>query len=471
MAITSLPFAAAVLALLGLYYLLPRRPQLWLLLAASYAFYATWAWEFPLGLLALTVVNYLIGRRLHRGGAKAWLWGGIALNIGALVLLKSAGFFLPQVIATLGLSPGDAPAMAAQVLLPVGFSYRVLENISFLVDVSRRQIGPFPRLDHFALYGAWFPKLLSGPIERSKAFLAQLPQGRVVDNRALASGLTLILVGLVRKLVLADLLRGLIPPDLFTNPRDHLGLQLAVPMLAAVFVVYNDFAGYTDIVRGISALFGIELTRNFQAPFFSRNFGELWLRWHSSLSLWLRDYLYLPLSRALLRRDWPANSLPNLVLPPLLAMLASALWHQVAWNLLAWGALWAAFLVLGRLPALRGPVVPPDRRPRWRQGLGMAGVALLLGVSNLVFQADLARAVDFLAVLLYKPFISAKFFSMAALMLISLGVDFFQHRAGEETVFLRWPAWARAAALATALLALFLATRLTIPEPFIYQNF
>lgn len=471
MTITSFPFAVSVLVVLGLYFLLPRRGQLWLLLAASYAFYSSWSWQFPVGLLALTVVNYLIARRLWKGAGKFWLWGGILTNVLALGLLKYADFFLSDLMRALDLRYGDGLSLAPKILLPIGLSYRVLENISFLLDVSRRQLDRFPGLRDYALYVAYFPKLLSGPIERGKGFLNQLPQGRVIDNGALARGFTLIIVGAVRKLVLADLIRSLMPAGFFERPSEHLGIQLVVPMVAAVFVVYNDFAGYTDMVRGISALFGIELTRNFSAPFFSRNFSELWLRWHSSLSSWLRDYIFLPASRSLLRRGVRADAPLNLILPPLLAMLVSALWHEVSLHILLWGALWGVFLILGRIPGLRGPIVSPDRQPRWRQGLGMVRVAALLAFSNLLFQMDLPRTSDFLTILFHRPFVSAKLLSMSGLMLVSLFIDLVQHRSQDEIVFLHWRPWVRSMALAAALLALFLATRLTIPEPFIYQNF
>jgi len=468
--ITSWPFAAFVLAVLILHFALPRS-QPALLLVASYLFYALWSWHFPLLLLVLTAGNYAILLRLRAGRARSWLWTGIGWNVLALALLKYAGFYLPEVVRFMGADPAGTTAKVVAVLLPVGFSYRVLENISLLLDVSRGQLAKPPGWLEYALYVAYFPKLLSGPIERGRDFFAQLARNRVVDNEALARAVTLIALGAFRKLVLADTLRALMPPELFAAPLKYSGASLLVWLLADVFVVYNDFAGYTDMVRGVSALFGIDLSRNFFCPFFARNFTELWTRWHMSLSQWLRDYVYMPVSRALLRRSERANTATNLLVPPLAAMVVSALWHQIAWHMLAWGILWGLFLVLGRLPTLWRPIVPPDRQPRWRQVLGMARVWLMLGVSTLLFEMSLPAVRDFVVAVFLGNGPPWNSLLPYPLILVSLAIDGFQYRSGDEVVFRRWPLWARSAALAAVLLSVFLATRFKAAETFIYQFF
>jgi D-alanyl-lipoteichoic acid acyltransferase DltB (MBOAT superfamily) len=469
--LTSWPFAAFVLAVLALNFALPRRAQLWLLLAASLVFYGTWSWQFPLGLLALIAVNHWIARRLWEGSGRSWLWAGIGLNVLALGLLKYSGVFLPALVRALSDESGRGSVRFVQLVLPIGFSYRVLENISFLVDASRRQLAEFPRWPDYALYSAWFPKLVSGPIERGRAFLTQLPRGRVIDNDVVARAVTLILIGLVRKLVIADTIRGLIPAGQFVTPANHAGWPALLWLLVDVFVVYNDFAGYTDIVRGVSALFGIELARNFAAPFFSRNFSELWMRWHMSLSSWLRDYVYLPVSRALLRRSARPNTPLTLVVPPLAAMVVSALWHQAAWHMLAWGLLWGVFLFAGRIPTLWRPVVPPDRQPIVRQVAGAFGVVIMLAASNILFQMEFPVAREFVRSAFRPGAWNASLTVAGLYVLASLGIDWLQHRSGDEAVFLRWPLWGRSLALAVAILALFLSTFGGQAAPFIYQYF
>ncbi len=469
MAITSLAFALFVAATLAAFYLLPRRGQLGLLLAASYAFCATFSWPFVPVLALLTAVNYLLGRALWKRGGRALLWTGIGVNVLSLALLKYREMYLPGMIHLLGLDEADIAV--ASVLLPIGLSYRVLENISFLVDASRRQLDGFPRPLDFALYTAWFPKLLSGPIERARGFFAELARPRVIDNAAVGRGLTLVAIGLLRKLVIADSLRRLIPPQVLEAPFSPPGWHLVFWLLVDVFIVYNDFAGYTDIVRGVSIFFGIDLQRNFSAPFFARNFSEFWLRWHTSLSTWLRDYVFTPLSRGLLRRSVSPNALANLVVPPLAAMLVSALWHQASWHVLAWGVLWGIFLFLGRLPLLWRPVVPADRQPPWRQALGALGVVGMLVASNLLFRFELSDAGVFLGRTLGIGRFPPAVFTVLLLLVLSLAVDWAQHRWRDEIVFLRWPVWARSLALATVVAAAFVLTRAAAPPPFIYQGF
>jgi len=221
----------------------------------------------------------------------------------------------------------------------------------------------------------------------------------------------------------------------------------------------------------VSLTFGIELPRNFAQPFFARNFSELWMRWHISLSMWLRDYVYMPLSRAPLRRSASANPPAALVLPPLAAMLVSALWHQVAWHTLAWGLLWGVFLFLGRIPTLWRPVVPPDRWPRWRQLLGTLGVVAMLTGSNLLFEMNFRVAGEFLRAATTGARWLPGMFPAILLILASLAIDRVQARTSDETAFGRWPVWARSALLAAVLLAVFVTTRLAVPEPFIYQGF
>jgi len=184
-----------------------------------------------------------------------------------------------------------------------------------------------PDVVHFALYLAYFPKLLAGPIERARSFLPRLTAAGDVTNDVLARSATLIVIGIGRKLLIADPLFSRIPAEVTVDPLQYPAPRLLVWLVAYAFALYNDFAGYTDIVRGVSGLFGIELSRNFAAPFFSRNFTELWTRWHITLSSWLRDYIYFPLSRALVRRNPNATHFVTLFVPPMVTMLVSGLWH------------------------------------------------------------------------------------------------------------------------------------------------
>ena len=473
MIITSLKFFSLLFPLLALYYFLPRRLQNYLLLAVSYVFYAIWAWQFPIILFILTALNYKAAQRLRKGDrvVKPVLWGGVALNIAALVVFKYADFFVPQMRALVGGLGVEAFSGTLKILLPVGLSYRVLENISYLLDVYRGQIPASEDPVDFALYTAYFPKLLSGPIERARAFLPLLARQRIVDNETLKESFTLIMLGAVRKLVIADTIASITPPGVFEDPLKYSALALASWLSAYVFMVYNDFAGYTNIVQGVSGLFGIKLSRNFLTPLLSRSFAELWTRWHITLSFWLRDYIYLPLSRALLRRGYSPRGALMLIIPPLAAMVVSGLWHELRLHMVLWGILSGIYLAGGNIISRNRMIVPPDKLPVWRQGMGMVMVFTLTALSLVVFRMNLATAAAFYRGLLIWERWDMPDLRIFFLIGISLTIDVFQYRGRDEVVFTRWQTFPRSVALAVAVFAIFLATRTRAAAPFIYQGF
>jgi alginate O-acetyltransferase complex protein AlgI len=325
----------------------------------------------------------------------------------------------------------------------------------------------------FALYLAYFPKLISGPIERARSFLPRLAGARQVDGRALTRSLTLILVGMARKLLIADPLRIMTPQDVFTTPAAYAPSLLATWLLAYAFSLYNDFAGYTGLVRGISGLFGIELSSNFRQPYLARSFTEFWNRWHITLSHWLRDYIYYPLSRALLRRNPSRRSVLNLALPPLVTMLMSGLWHGASWHMLLWGGLHGVYQVVERIPSLWRPVVPSQKQPRWRQVIAAVIVFVLAVLAWLPFSMRLPAAAAFLRGLFTWTRWEAPDVRVFALIVPSVLLDWAQYHSGDEVVFLRWPRPARALALTFVVLAVVLLatqTAITAP-PFVYQGF
>ncbi|MBN2431198.1 MAG: MBOAT family protein [Acidobacteria bacterium] len=471
MHITTFEFLFYWLLVLVVYYFLPRRAQNVLLLAASVLFYGTWSWRFVGVLAILTMANFFWARLLRKGQARIpWrLWLGIGGNVGTLVVFKYADFYVPELLQLLG--GGATLEWVLKIVLPVGLSYRILENISYLVDVYRGQIPASRNLVDFGLFSFYALKLLSGPIERARSFLNRLAEPRLVDNDVIARSFTLLVIGAFRKLVIADTLAGVIPPLMFESPSAYGSWELVMGLLIYGFMLYNNFAGYTDMMRGLSGFFGLPLSSNFFCPFFSRNMTEIWTRWHTTLGLWLRDYIYLPLSRAFLRRNPNPRRWANVVVPPMAAMLVSGLWHGLSWNLVCWGALIGFFLVISRLPSLWRPLMPPDRQPMWRQLLGMGAVAVAMAFSLVLFIMDFNTAADFYE----RLFFWTKWVTPPPLAVfgvaLSLGLDICQYVRRDEVIFLRWPRWLQAVLLAAALLAIFLATRLKPAEPFIYQGF
>jgi D-alanyl-lipoteichoic acid acyltransferase DltB (MBOAT superfamily) len=476
MTITSLHFVLFTSLGLAVYYLLPRRPQNIWLLFVSYAFILSWDWMFAAVLGTVTALNFLLALRLRINdqGRRGLLWLGIGLNLLTLVSFRAAGFFLPELEAvfnSLGLS---TQAGGLHILVPLGLSYYTLQAISYLVDVYRGQMQAESDLVNFALYLSYFPKLLAGPIERARTFLPKLAQPRSVENRMIDQSVTLIFVGLVRKLLIADTLTASLIPDVFELPAKYSPPELLLWLVIYAFALYNDFAGYTDIVRGISGLFGIELSANFRAPYFSRNFTEFWQRWHITLSEWLRDYVYYPISRALSRSRSRYRILVNLIVPPLITMLVSGMWHGFSPNMILWGGLHGSYLIVERIPALWRPIVPPQNQPRWMQWLGALVVFFLVILAWVPFRGELPAAFQLWEALLNWSNIAIRYrrmFLVLPLLIISLLLDFLQYRSEDEFIFLKWSPWTKAACLAIILFWIFIVTAGNFEQPFVYQAF
>lgn len=455
MEITSFGFAAFVVGVALGHYPLPGRWQLRWLLIASYVFYWTWDWSFPALLFSLTAANYLLAFRVrqHERPSRAWLAAAIVLNLAVLAGLKYSAVW----------------TAAHPLLFPIGLSFYALQAISYLIDVARGQLARETDFVAFALYLAYFPKLLAGPIERARTFLPQLRRERVLDDERLARATALIVIGLVRKIVIADSLVGMIPREVFAHPARATGL--GVWLCTYAIALYNDFAGYTSLVRGVSSLFGIDLSPNFATPFFSRSFTEFWNRWHMTLSHWLRDYIYFPLSRALLRRNLSRTNIANLVLPPMAAMLVCGVWHGTGWGFVLWGAMHGSYLIGERLLSFSRPTTPPQQRPWWRQAIAMAIVFGLNALTLIPFRLSPPVAVEFTRLLASRRVWMVPHARLVAVLALAVAIDWVQVRHDDELAFLRWPRLVRAGLLAAALLVTWLATLSDTGAPFVYQEF
>jgi D-alanyl-lipoteichoic acid acyltransferase DltB (MBOAT superfamily) len=489
--ITSLSFAGFVAGVFVLYHQLPHRAENVWLLAASFGFYALWDWRFGLVLLGLTLVNFWLAQVLARTDSRSWLWAGIGLNILVLLIFKYNHFYLPELSHLLG----GVDLGALTLLVPVGLSFYLVQVISTLVDVRMKRIQPEKDWLLFCLYLFYFPKLLSGPIERARTFIPKLKQPRVVNADLFVRSLSLVLVGLFRKMVIADSLMALAPQDAFTNPAAYSAQHLVTWLLGYAFALYNDFAGYTSIVRGISGLLGIELSQNFIRPYSSRNFTEFWKRWHISLSEWLRDYIFFPTTRSLLKMISNRQHFINLVVPPMVTMLVSGLWHGLSWHMLVWGGLHGLYQVVERVISLRRPVRPDSELPRWRKSAAVGLVFILTVLAWVPFRMELPAALDYLSGMFNPANWANPGFRQAASDLIhgkgfwswpeyhlpdprvflvilpALWLDWRQEKWQDELFFLQWRPWMQVVLLAAALLTLLVVSGADQQVPFVYQGF
>lgn len=463
MNITSGGFAVFTLVGLMVYYWLPYRAQNILLLVLSYLFLAFWKIDFALTFAVLTLLNGLLAPHVR----KTWILRfAVVVNIAALIYFKYNDFFLPDDAGTL------------RLLLPVGLSFYVVQVIAYQLDIHRTLIEPERNWVHFALFMAYFPRVTSGPIERARSFLPQLQRHRKLDSQLFAESVTLILIGLVRKAVIADVLSVTLPDAVFQHPTQFAGAELWMWLLVYGLILYNDFAGYTSIIRGVSGLFGISLSENFNTPYFARNFTEFWQRWHITLSSWLRDYIFMPLMRGLLRQKLNSRHPLTVILPPMATMFVSALWHEVSFNMLVWGGLHGGYQVVERCRSVWFPSKPPQFHPLWRQVVGIGLVFLLTLLAWIPFRADMNTTLAYWGRLFsleqWTGFnVSRPDRVMLVLLLgLALILDVVHARFG-EVGYLNLPPLAKAILINAVILAIVLASAAKGENslPFIYQNF
>ncbi len=346
MLFNSYVFPVFFLAVYAAYVLLRRRWR-WqnrLLLVASYVFYGYWDWRF-LSLLALsTIIDYNVGRWLgqtEQPRRRRWLLAAsVVSNLGILATFKYFNFFaesFAQCLAAVGFAADYA---TLNIVLPVGISFYTFQTLSYTIDVYRRKLEPCRRLENLALFVAFFPQLVAGPIERAGRLLPQITQPRRVTATRIDAGLALIIWGYFKKVVVADNI-AVVADAVFNNYHDHAGLDLVIGALAFTVQIYGDFSGYSDIARGTAKLLGFDLCLNFRLPYFAVSPSDFWRRWHISLSSWLRDYLYIPLGG---NRGGRLRTARNLML----TMMLGGLWHGAAWNFVLWGVYHGAILVIYR---------------------------------------------------------------------------------------------------------------------------
>lgn len=344
MAFNSLPFLAFLTLIVVAYWLLPHRFRWVLLLIASYLFCASFAPQFMIWVALSTLIAYILAQWIKGTSdpakRKALLALGVVSNVGLHFVLKYLGFgaeILQTLFGYLGLT---YQITVPTLLLPVGISFYTLQAISYLVDVYRGKLEPETHLGLFALYMAFFPKLVSGPIERAGHLIPQFRQTHTLDTARLFDGLRLMLWGMFKKVVIADRLAVYVNA-VYGDPGGHAGWTILIAVLFSAAHIYIDFSAYTDIAIGVARLFDLEVIPNFQQPYLATSISDFWRRWHISFSSWLRDYIYIPLGG---NRVSPWRQDLNV----LLVFLASGLWHGAAWTFVFWGLLHGIYLVLER---------------------------------------------------------------------------------------------------------------------------
>jgi alginate O-acetyltransferase complex protein AlgI len=344
MLFNSWVFLPFLLTVLLLYRFLPHRAQNLMLLIASYFFYACWDWRF-LGLLIVsTTCDWMLARAISREStldrARKWVVCSVIINLVFLGFFKYFNFFIDSANDAVRAIGFPGWSFGLSIILPVGISFYTFQSISYIVDVYRREIEPAKNPIDFALFVAFFPHMVAGPIMPSRQLLPQLQRERYTTRAQTRAGLWLMLLGFFKKVVIGDNLAP-IADNVFGSPAVASGAVVLVGVYAFALQIYCDFSGYTDIARGVAKLLGIELMVNFDRPYIAKNPSDFWRRWHISLSQWLRDYLYISLGGS---RGGRFQTYRNL----LLTMVLGGLWHGAAWNFVLWGIYHGLLLVVHR---------------------------------------------------------------------------------------------------------------------------
>ncbi len=332
MLFTSLEFCVFLPIVFCLYYVCPKTRRWIVLLAASYVFYAFAGVQYVLLLAYVTAAAFISAKHFEKRDhiRKREIAVSVCAVILPLIVFKYTGFLADNINILLRAMQSARSLSTMQIALPIGISFYTFSALGYVLDVAQKKYPAYRNPLHLAAGISFFPCLTAGPIERQNRLIPQILEGNTFDYSEAAYGLKQIAWGLFEKLVLADHLAVYVD-TVFSDVHKYSGSPSLIALLFYTIMIYCDFAGYSDIAIGTAKLFGIRLTKNFDSPYFSQSFSELWRRWHISLSSWLRDYVYIPLGGS---RKGSIRKNCNIMI----TMLVSGLWHGAAWTYVAWGA-------------------------------------------------------------------------------------------------------------------------------------
>ena len=322
-----------------------KSQNIWLLLA-SYFFYGWADWKMVPILFIATVIFYGLGNAVSRYNhqneklASRLTTLSVILGVGLLIYFKYLNFFIDQFVILFNLLGLHANKVTLNIIMPIGISFFTFKLISYVIEVHREHMEPSKDFVNFATYIAFFPTILSGPIDRPAKFMAQLHESRQSKNSDWAEGLKMVLWGLFLKLCIADQLAPYTDSVLY-NYYHHNATSIILACVLYSFQLYADFCGYSRMAIGVGRVMGLEVTENFQRPFFAKNIAEFWRRWHISLTTWITDYVFMPLNIAF--RDWGAK---GLYFATILNLVIIGAWHGANWTYVLFGLMHGIMLAL-----------------------------------------------------------------------------------------------------------------------------
>ncbi|MFQ5591494.1 MAG: MBOAT family O-acyltransferase [Phycisphaerae bacterium] len=401
MSFNSIHFLLFFPVVLAVYWSLRRNAfaRLIFLLIASYYFYMSWNVVYAGLILGSSALDFVVGLKIYsaanRRRRRAWLIVSLTGNLGVLFVFKYYNFFAESIVEALRALGWNIDLALHSLLLPVGISFYTFQTLSYTIDVYRGKLEPTRNFLNFALFVSFFPQLVAGPIVRAAHFLPQLERGPRFDDREAQQGLMQIMVGLFKKICVADLLGATVVDAAYAHPSSAGSTTLLIAMYAYAVQMYCDFSGYSDIAIGAARMLGFHLPINFDRPLLATSISNFWRRWHISLSSWLRDYLYIPLGGGRCGAWKTARNLATV-------MILCGLWHGAAWGYVVFGFLHFVMLAAGRLVRTATGIDPdrPDQKATSR-ALRIWLTVSAFALSLVFFRArDISTAKTYLATLL-----------------------------------------------------------------------
>lgn len=386
---------------------------------ASYVFYGWWEWKFLVLIFITTLFSYLsgIGIKKFPTYRKLVLWGNVLLNLGILCLFKYFNFFSENLQALFNSFGIHLDWVTLNLILPVGISFYTFQALSYSIDVYRDKIEPTRDIIAFFAFISFFPQLVAGPIERATNLLPQFLKSRSFDYPTAVDGCRQILWGLFKKMVVADNC-AIGVNEIFSDYNSLGGGNLWLGALLFTFQIYGDFSGYSDIAIGTAKLFGINLMRNFNFPYFSRDIAEFWRRWHISLTTWFRDYIYIPLGGSRCKKS-------KVVRNTFIIFLTSGFWHGANWTFIVWGAyhalLFIPLIITDKNRKFTNSVASGRYLPSFTESLFMAWTFILVLIGWIIFRADnISHAWEYISRMFTHWYFTQPIIGFKALMWISV---------------------------------------------------
>jgi D-alanyl-lipoteichoic acid acyltransferase DltB (MBOAT superfamily) len=389
-----------------------------LILAGSYVFYAWWDWRFLFLLVGSSALNYFLGIWIAKSKTEKYrnilLWVGLAQSLSSLLFFKYFNFFIKPFIMAFSAFNIKADIYTLNIILPLGISFYTFRTLSYLLDIKKGKIKPTTNWVVFFSYVSFFPCVISGPIDRPKTLIPQLQNKRVFNYSQASDGMRQILWGLFKKIVIADNC-AVFATQIFGNYKTLPASSLILGAFWFTIQIYTDFSGYSDIAIGVANLLGIRVTKNFDSPFFSQNIAEFWRKFHISLTSWLTDYVFTPLS--IYFRNYGKF---GLILAILINFTVIGIWHGANLTFVLFGFLHGCYYI----PLILNGTINKRKKTNsasFKAGINMVATFILVMFTYIVFRADsVAQAIDyyrhlFSRSLFYAPVITEKVNTIAAL--------------------------------------------------------